>query len=1086
MSQGSRVGSRYRHGGFFVLRTPTLSVETFHQWTADGRDRERLRAGLRRFIEDPLVAEALFVASPSLSSCLRYWYDDPTSKRGRRIEQSLVSYLGRMSTRSTPFGLFSGCATGSIGDESELSLAGRDDHRRVVRFDKAYLFGLCEDLRRVGSVRRKLTYTPNETLYRRGDHYRYVGAIVSRSGLTHQLLEVERSPFVDAALRRAARKTARRGATQTELADAIAAADLDGEVSTQEALEFAESLTEHQVLVSQLMPAVTGPEPIDEILAQLAQLGDPSADALHALLSTSRSKLFGLNEAGVSVSPTVYESLMPEKAALATAMPLTLLDTWPEERLFQVDLLTTGRKLRLSESLASRVLDGAEVLHRICARERHGSMDRFREAFVERYQGRAVPLLAALDEESGIAFASEANPKVVVSPGLEGLSFPAQETQEVLWGRRTKHLYRLLCETWMAGRRELRLSEEDVERMTPVVQTPLPDALSVSATLLGSPADLLSGRVRTLINNLDGPSGARPFGRFCHVDDTLRGAVVRHLEAEEALQPTAVFAEIVHQPQGRMSNVVCRPVLRQYELPYLGRSGVSEEFQLSPSDLWVSVVGDRVRLLSKRLDREVVVRMTNAHNPDARPLAMYQFLVALQYQDNSGGAAWAWGSLGDAPYLPRVTYRSFIFSLAQWRVPSQELLRLSKLSTAKRCEAIDDLRRRRRLPRTVAVTMLDQYVPIDLENELCVDVLVKMAYQHDTLQLKEILIAPDDLCVESPDGLLAHEIIVPFVRAEDARGAVETDALSQPVSPAAADSTAAESTAADSTPPTELQRIFLPGSEWLEAVLYCSETAADRVLRQLMVAPADTADIWYFSRDFDPPFRLRVRLHAAQGAVGDLFRAVHRISTDLVDRDEIHRLAVDTYQRDSLGSAADIESMERLFWIDSECVLDLAACLEAADAETERWRVTLRSCDLLLQNLELDLRDRVSLCLALRDERFRQVQGDKRLRLSLGSRFRAERDSLEALFGLSSDDYPLPLGVSDALRRRSERSGPIVAQLRTLAADGTLKVTWQQLVRRLLVGHLNRMVPSAPMAHDLKFYDTLHRLYSSLLARTRS
>lgn len=1084
MTQDSRASSRYRHGGFFVLRTPTLPVETFHQWTADGRDRERLRAGLRRFVEDPFVAEALFIASPSLSSCLRYWYDDPTCKRGRRIERSLVSYLGRMSTRSTPFGLFSGCATGSIGNESELSLAGRDEHRRIVRFDKAYLFGLCEDLRRVGSVRRKLTYISNDSLYRRGDHYRYVGAIVDRSGLTHQLLDVECSPFVDAALRCAACLNGGSGATQAELAEAIAAADPDGEVSPQDALEFAESLIENQVLVSQLTPVVTGPEPIDEILAQLARLGDPSADALHALLSESRRTLSELPEAGVGISPTVYESIMPDKAELATAMPLNLLETWPEERLFQVDLRTVGRKVTLSESLVERVLDGAEVLHRICASGRHERMDRFRRAFVERYQGREVPLLAALDEESGIDFGSEANPKVAVSPGLEGMSFPRLETQEVLWGRRTKHLYRLLCETWMAGRRELRLLEADVERMTPDVPAPLPDALSVAATLVGSPAGLRSGRVRAYIHNLDGPSGARPLGRFCHVDDTLREAVVRHLEAEEALRPEVAFAEIVHQPQGRMLNVVCRPVLRRYELPYLGRSGVGEEFQLPVDDLMVSVVGDRIRLWSKRLEREVVPRMTNAHNPGARPLGMYKFLAALQSQDNSGGATWNWGPLSDAPFLPRVTYRSFIFSLAQWRVPSEKLRPLRKLGATARFEAMDNLRRQRGLPRTAAVTTLDQYVPIDLENELCVDALVRMAGQHDDLLLREMLIAPDDLCVQSPDGLLTHEIILPFVRASeategaDATEAVAADASSQPGVPAAANSPAA----------SELRCTFLPGSEWFEAVVYCSEMTADRILRQLTAAVGDTADVWFFSRHFAPSFHLRVRLHAADGAVDELLRNVHRISTDLVNRGEVYRLAVDTYARDvaRLGGAAAIELVEQLFWIDSECVLDVAACLEAAEAEPERWLVTLGSCHLLLDDLDVDLQNRISLCLALRAERFRQLQGDKKLERSLGRRFRAERDALEALLGLSNDEYPLPPNVSDALRRRSERSGPIAAQLRRLVANGTLTRPWQRLVRRFLTRHLNRFVPSAQTAHDLKFYDTLHRIYSSRWARARA
>ena len=70
-----------------------------------------------------------------------------------------------------------------------------------------------------------------------------------------------------------------------------------------------------------------------------------------------------------------------------------------------------------------------------------------------------------------------------------------------------------------------------------------------------------------------GPSGARLFGRFCHGDDALRAHVEAHLRAEEALRPEAIFAEVVHLPQGRLGNVLCRPALRAHEIPYLGRSG---------------------------------------------------------------------------------------------------------------------------------------------------------------------------------------------------------------------------------------------------------------------------------------------------------------------------------------------------------------------------------------------------------------------------------------------------------------------------------------------------------------------------------
>src|SRR5262249_56388228 len=111
-----------------------------------------------------------------------------------------------------------------------------------------------------------------------------------------------------------------------------------------------------------------------------------------------------------------------------------------------------------------------------------------------------------------------------------------------------------------------------------------------------------------------GSSGGRRLGRFCLGAPRLQAAVETHLRAEEALQPEAVFAEIVHLPEGRIGNVLCRPVLRGHEIAFLGRSGAPAEAQIPLDDLMIAVVGERVVLRSRRLGREVVPRLSTAHN----------------------------------------------------------------------------------------------------------------------------------------------------------------------------------------------------------------------------------------------------------------------------------------------------------------------------------------------------------------------------------------------------------------------------------------------------------------------------------------
>lgn len=86
-----------------------------------------------------------------------------------------------------------------------------------------------------------------------------------------------------------------------------------------------------------------------------------------------------------------------------------------------------------------------------------------------------------------------------------------------------------------------------------------------------------------------------------------------HLRAEESLQPDAIFAEIVHLPEGRLGNILTRPILREYEIPYLGKPGVLPDRQIPIADPLVSVAGDPVALRSARPGRVIPWR-TRTHN----------------------------------------------------------------------------------------------------------------------------------------------------------------------------------------------------------------------------------------------------------------------------------------------------------------------------------------------------------------------------------------------------------------------------------------------------------------------------------------
>src|SRR5215203_3585716 len=661
--------------GFFVLRTPLLPFDELDAWT-EGADRQMIERRLREAYERPELREALYLASPQLCETLDAW----GSEHARKWLPALVSYFERAASRPTPFGLFAGCSLGEIGERSCLELEERGHYRRHTRLDMDYLTALVQALEADPSIRRRLAFRPNSSLYRAGGRVRYAESRLDGTLRSYHLVAVDDSVELEATLARASA-----GATPDELAATLVGDD----ISVDEAKEFIDELIDAQLLVSDVQPALTGPEPgpaLIDALAEHEETAEPARALRVALDSLAR-----LDRHGVGAPSAEYrriESLFEDQPAK------------PESaRLFQLDL-TKPARATLGRAVVDEIARSFELVAKLTLRVRDDPLDRFRAAFTERYDDREVPLVEALDEEIGIGF--DVSQAAESSPLLAGLKLGSRNGADPSWEARHRLLLHLVGQALRDGRRELELTPSEIDALAPARQPRLPDALEVMATVAAASQDELDrGRFRVLLRGANGAPGAGLIGRFCHADGALRARVEQHLRLEEAQRPDAVFAEIVHLPEGRVGNILLRPVLRSYEIPYLAASGAPPDRQIPISDLLVSVVGDRIVLRSARIGREVVPRLTTAHNYSRRSLRLYRFLCALANQDVISGLMWTWGPLEHAPFLPRVVAGRAVLSRARWNVDGEELAAFRERDARKRFEGVQELRRARRLPRFV-------------------------------------------------------------------------------------------------------------------------------------------------------------------------------------------------------------------------------------------------------------------------------------------------------------------------------------------------------------------------------------------------
>jgi len=1088
---------------FFVIRTPLLPFAALVQWAAGLRapastnanceivanndltvvlkaDRQQLRSALRSILERPLIGEAIFVASPDLSTGLAHWLENPESEKGLRAERALVRYLLRMAGRATPFGLFAGCSLGKIGRQSQFHLAAGEYYQRHTRLDMDYLFTLCEALGREPAIQARLPYAPNSSLYQRPGHYRYAEARLNEQRRSYQLVVVEADDYLTATL-----QCARQGATPVALAAALVVDD--AEISREEAESYISELIANQVLLSPLTPAVTGREPIHWLIGVLEQASaiphpkgaaatpDPIRLVLETLRATHQA-LATLDQAGLGLAPVRYHTI---------AAPLQCLPTSAKvERLFQVDMFKPAPEAVLGDAVLAEIKRGVALLQRITPTPGDDPLAHFRRRFVARYEGRTVPLLEALDEESGIGFQAELN--CDYAPLLTGVRFPpGAGEKQIAWGNRQQLLLPRLEAVWRRGAQGLELSDAEVAALTNPQSLPLPNSFAVTATVAASSSQALEqGDFQLYFHHTTGPSGARLLGRFCHGDPQLHQAVAAYLAAEAAQHPDAILAEIVHLPEGRTGNVLCRPLLRQYEIPYLGQSGAPTAQQIPLTDLLVAVVDDEIVLYSQRLQQRILPRLSNAHNFSLPGPNVYSFLCNLQEQGVAANLTWDWGALTSAAFLPRLTYGRLVLARARWRVEQEEIQRFVKQQEVDRWRAVQEWRSQRQLPRWVLMSDGDNELPIDLDNILCVENFVESLRTRTATVLYELFPGPDQLCAIGPEGAFVHELVVPFTRQVEAkprddkkiRGQIDPEQRANPLS---------------SSPLPTLATVqhFPPGSQWLYLKLYTGAATADQVLCQV-VAPlvrwalaAGTVDRWFFVRYSDPDWHLRLRLHGDPAQLlGEVLPTCHAAVAPWIEDGRIWKVQVDTYEREveRYGGPIGAELAEQLFHADSEGVLAILEAFAGNDGADARWRLCLLGLDRLLDDLGFDHRAKQTLLQRVHGAFQHEFHADSKLRGQLGEKYRQERKELQWLLDPNRQgNHALAFGVQ-RLQQRSRQLQPIIARLLRAEAQGQLGVPLSEIALSYLHMHANRLLRSLQREQELVLYDLLARHYASI------
>jgi len=611
-----------------------------------------------------------------------------------------------------------------------------------------YLCALAQELGKNPVIKEKIKWYPNSSVYPVGNQLRYVEyRYREKARRTHHIVAVDHSEYLQQVL-----DTASRGAYLNELAGLL----VDEEISAEEAREFIEELVTSQLLVNELEPAITGPEFLDQILAVLEKVD--GIDDIRENVVHIKNLLQEIDNSKIGTTVSYYHRIAEDLKPLNTTFELKFL--------FQTDMVKPVHHCIVAESVAQDLLAGMEAINRLTRRPSATTLTQFRDAFFERWETKEIPLLQALDTEAGIGY-RQTRDAGDVAPLVDDLAVAGsgESGQEINWNPVGSFLLKKYRQSLANNSYEVEITEKDLEPFEPIWND-LPDTLSTMVKIVEDKSEENSGP-RILMGGFGGSGAGNLLGRFCHADEATDTFVKEITRKEGELNPDVILAEIIHLPESRVGNVLLRPVLRPHEIPYLAKAAVPEEFHIKVDDLMVSVKANQVVLRSKRLNKRVIPRLTNAHNYSYNALPVYHFLADMQTQNLRGGIGFNWGPLSNEyEFLPRVIYKNLIFNPATWNIRRDDLKDTIKIKEDDRLyEAIHEWRTKLRMPAYVWLADSDNKLFINLDNVMCIRTLFSVTKNRGGFQLEEFLFDPKNSIVKGEEGIFTNEFIFSFYNA---------------------------------------------------------------------------------------------------------------------------------------------------------------------------------------------------------------------------------------------------------------------------------------------------------------------------------
>lgn len=881
----------------YMFRTSFFSLNKYAQYFVNKQYNSIGEATevMKSVVEDPHFREALAVASFSLyESIPLLWSED--NKRRENTLRGLIRYLIRMTSRTTPFGLFSGVSIGKWHDENSVVINSNPLEQKKVRPDMEWIVSIIKVLENEDDILLKTVLSVNSTIVDYKSRIKIPNLSIhaenvdkeqtdtNTSHLLHHstIRNTEAVVFVKDVLMK--EKTTFEGLLE-KMQDRFTTAD------KATLFNFIKELIRNEYLLTNLRTPLLIPSSLNYLIEWLVSNAAESALLPTLKIIDQDIKRYEQMEFGEG-EEMVCSIIKKMKSVHNCKSPL------------QIDMSIDMSHNQLSYSLKEDISKATEVIWMLSNKRNFQYINNYHVEFMDKYGiGNEVPLLELLEVDLGIGapYSYEHPLSILPESGFNEMN-------------KMHPLFYQLYEQCLRNQEiEIDLKDEDLDVFTKDYKeienevTP-PSSVEMCFSIHADSSEAVNrGDYKLVIGANQGSYGmGKIFGRFSHLlQDSYEPLLTEIQDVYTALNDQAIFAEVTYLPKMvRHANVVSNQSIFKYEIPIGTHASMEKEAVIPVSDIVVIADEKRMYLKSKKHNKEVIPFTSHMYSSLAGTPNLYRFLCDMGINRLGPYPLFDLPELDKFSFVPRIKYKNIILNSATWKIGLSSIEFRNVKGIEEFRQAFRDWKKSNLVPRFVYLTEQDARILFDLDNPLFIDDLYK-----EFTKLDEYLCILLTEAYENFDGSWIKDTNKQNYNAEF-------------VFPMYSRSAKIEKK--DFYLSTNEQLVYLPGQEWLYLKLYCSVDQSPQLIEEVCafinkLYDTDYVECGFYVNYIDPRNHVRFRLKDKQKKLFSNMQIIMDWTSYLRSEGIIQNVVYDTYLPEShrYGGNELMQSAETFFMYDS-------------------------------------------------------------------------------------------------------------------------------------------------------------------------